>query len=502
MKLTADQKKLYKLIDAKNHKEINQLSNKIQEKNFFNEDGATPIHYAIEAEDLVASEILLKNSFPTEAIEGSASAILGALDNSNTEALELLVKYGADVNKPLQTSAKTYPISYAIYVQDILFSKKLIELGANLEAYSTVEYEGTVTEFHKDEIPVVFVAAQSGNIDIFELVLDSSKTFISKKGVSLFWVLLTPDERELDQFQNRAIKLMLEKKVPLKNALTQRIKLNQNQIIEDNAFCLMFKKNLDPREKRQREKIILQVLSDGLMETSWKKSDNTDLLELASSMGSERLVRYFLEKGLKILPKKNHYSALHRAACLRDSSLSYRIMNMLLEHMREDSAEVLDNLTEAGESAFKLACIYNNYDGALLLLENGAEMVDSVKDRDDEDIPLWVQLLCHIQHQEDVERLMLFLDHGLNTFAFKSKNHNCELNMVSVLGARILLQNKFQEFSNGFHWKGFYDEDNGYPKVSLMPLYKKLLKLSSAPTKIGKSLLDIKEIDKLIMRGK
>ena len=60
MKLTADQKKLYKLIDAKNHKEINQLSNKIQEKNFFNEDGATPIHYAIEAEDLVASEILLK----------------------------------------------------------------------------------------------------------------------------------------------------------------------------------------------------------------------------------------------------------------------------------------------------------------------------------------------------------------------------------------------------------------------------------------------------------
>ena len=54
MKLTADQKKLYKLIDAKNHKEINQLSNKIQEKNFFNEDGATPIHYAIKAEDLVA----------------------------------------------------------------------------------------------------------------------------------------------------------------------------------------------------------------------------------------------------------------------------------------------------------------------------------------------------------------------------------------------------------------------------------------------------------------
>ena len=154
--------------------------------------------------------------------------------------------------------------------------------------------------------------------------------------------------------------LMLEKKVPLKNALTQRIELNQNQIIEDNAFCLMFKKNLDPREKRQREKIILQALSDGLIEASWKKSDNTDLLELASSMGSERLVRYFLEKGLKILPRKNHYSALHRAACLRDSSLSYRIMNMLLEHMREDSAEVLDNLTEAGEKEMTRNSIKKN----------------------------------------------------------------------------------------------------------------------------------------------
>jgi hypothetical protein len=177
-------------------------------------------------------------------------------------------------------------------------------------------------------------------------------------------------------------------------------------------------------------------------------------------------------------------------------------MNMLLEHKREDSAEVLDSLTEGKESAFKLACIYNNYDAALLLLKNGATMVDSVNDKDDEDIPLWVQLLCHIRDQGDVERLMLLLDHGLNTFAYKSKNHNCELNMVSVVGARILLQNKFIEFSNGFYWKGFYDEDNGYPKVNLMPLYKKLLKLSSAPTKIGKSLFGIKEIDSLIMGGK
>ena len=485
MKLTTDQKKLYELIDAHNHKEINQLSNTIQEKKFF-KDGATPIHYAIEAEDLVACEILLKNSFPTEAIEGSASAILGALDNSNTDALELLVEYGADVNEPIQTSAKTYPISYAIYVQDILFSKKLIELGADLEVYSSIEYEDA--NLKNDEIPVVCIAAQTGNIDIFELVLYSSKTFYSKKGVSLFWMLLAKDDRELDQFQNRAIKLMLERKVPLENALTQRIKLNQNQIIEDNAFCLMFKRNLDPREKRQREKIILQALSDGLIEASWKKSDNTDLLELASFMGSEKVVKYFLEKGLKILPKKNHYSVLHHAASLRDSSSSYRIMNMLLEHMREDSAEVIDSLTELGESAFKLACFYNNYDAALLLLENGAKMVDSVNEINDEDIPLWVQLLCHIQNQEDVERLMLFLDHGLSTFAFKSKNHNCELNMVSVVVARILLQNKFKEFSDGFYWKGFYDEDNGYPKVNLMPLYKKLLKLSSAPTKIGKSL--------------
>ena len=486
------QKQLYEFIKKDDCKSLSSLLNEIDDKEFSDNDKGTPIQYAIKKNNIAACKILLENSFPTEAFDECGTAVLSALLNSNLDALDLLINYGASIDSPLQKQSTTFPLTYSYYLQDIRFSEKLLDLGANPEVMS--EIKGTDKDGNEtiDRIPAVFAAAQTGNIDIFELAIKSAKNFFSEKGISLFWYLLVPDDRTLDQYQNRAIKIMLEKGVPLKNACTDKI-----QGVKETAFTLLFRRNMDKRERIVRERLILSIIKDHSRNEEFASIPITELLELAVFMSSKKLVKYFLEKLSALHLEEGHFSALHMAASLRDSNLSAEFISLLLEKVNDKDRSKIDYHDDAGKSAFELAIQYNNYESASILLDHGASIVNTI-DSDDEQVPLWVQLVCHLHYQTDVDRLEDWIDKGLSLRTFKPKDLDCELNFASVIAARIVLQSEFKVFEKYHQWRGYYDPDNGYPILNLSNLLSKIKNAQKLNSRLEDNELVFEEIEGLI----
>ncbi|MAJ84422.1 MAG: hypothetical protein CMQ71_00365 [Gammaproteobacteria bacterium] len=492
MALSKDQKKIYKLIKKDDCKHLSELLKIISDKYFSDDDKGTPIQYAIKKNNLPACEILIENSYPIETFDNCGTAILSALLNSNIDALDLLVANGAKIDTPLQKQSTTYALTYSYYVQDFRFAKKLLELGASSEVMSEIKLTNKDSDEITDKVPAVFAAAQTGNIDIFELAIENAKNFISEKGISLFWHLLVPDDRSLDQYQNRAIKIMIEKGVPLSNSCSEEI-----EGVGKSAFTLLFKRNLEKREKIVREKLIFNILDDQSRIEEHANIPLAELIELSAYMGSKKLIKHFLEKGGELELKKGHFSALHQASMLRDSGLSFEITNLLIKKITNKDIFKINFLDDAGKSAFELAVQYNNYDTASLLVDSGAKIVSKI-DSDDEIIPLWVQLVSHIHDQTDVDRLEKWIDRGLKLPTFKPQDIDCELNLSSVIAARIVLQNEFQIFKQHGLWKGFYEPSKGFPIVNLSNLLQKAKKALCANSRLEKDLLVMDEIEKII----
>ena len=144
-----------------------------------------------------------------------------------------------------------------------------------------------------------------------------------------------------------------------------------------------------------------------------------------------------------------------------------------------------------------MAFTFNNYNAAKVLIENGAKLPYSAWNREKEVIPLWVQLICHICTQEDVNNLIYFIDKGLDISKYSTSVYNSDLSITSVVGSRILLQNEFKNYES-FGWKGYYDENNAYPKIDLRKLYEIVKSKKSENSKIGEFIINDEEIKNLI----
>lgn len=205
-----------------------------------------------------------------------------------------------------------------------------------------------------------------------------------------------------------------------------------------------------------------------------------NLLKLSARMGSAKLTEHFMLEGLSPYDQDDEgYTSFHNAAALKDSHLSFDIINILigkrstelLIHAKEVKDLNLNLTNEDGTTAADLAFKFNNYNAAKVLIKNGAKLPDSAWNREEEVVPLWVQLTCHLNTQEDVNNLIYFIDKGLDIGKYSSSESNFDLSIKSVVGSRILLQNEFKSYGS-FGWMGYYDENNAYPKIDLRELYK------------------------------
>ncbi len=496
MKLSQDQKRVFEFIKQKDINSLSTLIPKIKRKEFLNTDGKTPFMCAMENYDLNICKLLSKENFPIEAIDGSGSAILAALIDSDIRQLDIAVDCGANIDAPIQTSSNICPLAVAINRQDISFAKKLIDLGAKTDIFTKVDQDEM-----SDEFPLLFIAAQANNFEIFDYLLDRTDEFYSKNGISIYWVLLCASmhDRDIDKFKNQALKVLIEKKIPFDNKF-------KNDDFDINALSLMFTQNMESKEKSKREKLILKLINEGIVEYAFKDMHKNNLLKLSARMGSVKLTEHFMLQGLSPYDQDDQgYSCFHNAAALKDPNLSLDIINILigkrstelLIHAKEVKDLNLNLTNEDGSTAVDLAFTFNNYNTAKVLIENGAKLPYSAWNREKEVIPLWVQLICHICTQEDVNNLIYFIDKGLDISKYSSNESNSDLSITSVVGSRILLQNEFKNYGT-FGWKGYYDENNAYPKIDFEELYEVVKSKKSKDSKIGELIINDEEIENLI----
>ena len=497
MSKNINEKKIFQFIENEDRESISKIAPKIKDKNFFDDDGFTPFMAAMHNHDLKTCQLLKEESFPLEAIDGSGSAILRAIIDEDLKQLEIAIKCGADVNKQLQTQAEVYPLPISINYGNLAFAKKLIELGARTDISCEINASGMT-----DEFPLSFIAAQTCDFEMFDLILDHSNQFFSKKGLSIFWCLMVTEERrDTDHFKNKAIKLLLDKGFPFNNPNTDAK--------EHNPTSLLFTQNMEPKERRLREKLILRLIDSGDIKIDYIDQHQNNLLKLSARMGSKKLTKLFLKKGLSPYSQDDQvYTAFHNAATLKDGHEAYQIMN-LITNIKLDGISILtdsknkqgfdiDLKNEDGSSALDLAFMFNNYEAAKLLVDKGAKIPLSTWDRDGEDVPLWSQLVCHICSQEDVDNLIYFIEKGMDITPYKSKKFNFNLSIKCVIGSRILLQENFKTHKGWDMWKGYYDEENAYEKVDLTGLYKKIEHSAKDTSRINKMNLSINMIDSIL----
>ena len=496
MKLSQDQKRVFEFIKQKDINSLSTLIPKIKIKEFFNTDGKTPFMCAMENYDLNICKLLSDENFPIEAIDGSGSAILAALINSDIRQLDIAVDCGANIDAPIQTSANICSLAVAINRQNISFAKKLIDIGAKTDIFTKINQDEM-----SDEFPLLFIAAQANNFEIFDYLLDRTDKFYSKNGISIYWVLLCASmhDRDIDKFKNQALKVLIEKKIPFDNKF-------KNGDFDINAMSLMFTQNMESREKSKREKLILKLINEGIVEYTFKDMHKNNLLKLSVRMGSVKLTEHFMLRGLSPYDQDDQgYSCFHNAAALKDSHLSFDIINILigkrstelLIHAKEVKDLNLNLTNEDGSTAVDLAFTFNNYNTAKVLIENGEKLPYSAWNKEEEVIPLWVQLICHICTQEDVNNLIYFIDKGLDISKYSSSESNFDLSIKSVVGSRILLQKEFKNYGS-FGWKGYYDENNAYPKIDFGKLYEVVKSKKSKNSKIGEFIINDEEIENLI----
>lgn len=497
MKLSRDQKRIFEFIEQRDINSLSILIPNIKKKDFLNADGKTPFMCAMENYDLKICKLLSKENFPIEAIEGSGSAILAALLDSDIRQLDIAIDCGANIDAPIQTSSDICPLAIAINRQDISLAKKLIDLGAKIDIFTKINQDEM-----QDEFPLLFVAAQANNFDIFDYILDRSNEFYTKNGISIYWVLLCAsiDDRDIDRFKNKVLKVLIEKKIPFENKI-------KNDLFDVNAMSLMFTENMESPEKSKREKLILELINEGIVEYTFLDMHKNNLLKLSARMGSAKLTEHFMLEGLSPYDQDDEgYTSFHNAAALKDSQLSLHIINILVGNKSKDllinaketkDLEGIDLINKDGTTAADLAFKFNNYNAAKVLIKNGAKLPDSAWNREEEVVPLWIQLTCHLSTQEDVNNLIYFINKGLNISKYKASKSNADLSITTVVGSRILLQNEFKNYES-FGWMGYYDENNAYPKIDLRELYKVVKLKEGGNSKIGGFIINDEEIENLI----
>ena len=122
-------------------------------------DGATALHWAVQANDLEMSDLLIRAGAQVSAAnEAGATPLLLATMNGNTAMIEALIKAGADPNAPLTRSGDT-ALMMAARTGKIDAVRALADHGANVNAAEswggTTALMWAVSERHPDVVKLL-----------------------------------------------------------------------------------------------------------------------------------------------------------------------------------------------------------------------------------------------------------------------------------------------------------------------------------------------------------
>tara|TARA_B100002019_G_C21250473_1_gene590850 strand:- start:267 stop:1709 length:1443 start_codon:yes stop_codon:yes gene_type:complete len=430
-----------------------------------------------------------------------AACILG----SSNACLRILLNSGANANKEVQEDSGITPLGFAISKGNIVQAKLLIKSGAKTDTEITVR----ATDFNGDpqsiQMGLLHVAAQR-DADTFSELLNLNAFDINKLSSSGASVLSTALFSRDIYSGNDIANLLLDKKT--------RIDCEENKIMgtSKNILFSAFLENSDFDEIDQfieRENLIERLLKQGASTKDIDFHGNT-LLKRATRMGSLKFIKKFIDEGIDPnIEDSSQYTAIMNAAT---------IVNFCGEDERIDgSAEATKLLINAGanishisksnETAIKLAINYNNYQTALILAQNGAELPKYARgDKDLQsnigktgtELPLWVELFTQIRHQEDVNRLIEFIDLGLDLTNYIGKDtqgRKVSLSPYGVLECRDILADTFEKNEKGL-WL-VYREETWFGEHGV---YGEPLKFSQLKEKIKSNILpngNLVEIDDL-----
>ena len=160
------------------------------------------------------------------------------------------------------------PLGFAVYKGKKEIVMRLIEEGADINQTVPVH----VKEIGTDLMPLLCIAAQSGNLDILEILAENADVNQkTKMGVSALWLLFVKKDAELVDFQTRAAKILLQKGARL-DAQEENKDLN----ISSSVLPIMFGLDIqDKKSKLRRERLIFDVFKNGIK--GWKRHSETTI---------------------------------------------------------------------------------------------------------------------------------------------------------------------------------------------------------------------------------
>lgn len=445
---------------------VKSLLDKIKDKDFCSDDGRMPMYMSIESGNLNLTNFLIDQGFPLESCNDGLSPLAAAIVSNSIQAIDLLVKKGADVNKPFNNSSKTLPLGFAVFKGKKEIVMRLIEEGADINQTVPVHLEkGT------DLMPLLCIAAQSGNLDILEILAENADVNQkTKMGVSALWLLFVTKEAELVDFQTRAAKILLQKGARL-DAQEENKDLN----ISSSVLPIMFGLDIqDKKSKLRRERLILDVFKNKLADPNFIDISGQTTIKLAAGMGSVKLVKFLIDQGIDPNKTDNEgFNALHSCCGLENPLDSSDIANLLFPLIKEPNLKAKDGFTPA-EIAFSNI----NYETANIICTSGGKIPKNAYIKQDEKImPLWLQLVCHLRFHFDVLNLTDLIRNGmeLRELNCNLNGNKVTLNILGVILARILLQSDFKQYEGFDGWHYTEDPSQVRDKLDLASLVPVIL---------------------------
>ncbi|MDG2229284.1 MAG: hypothetical protein P8L74_04100 [Gammaproteobacteria bacterium] len=434
---------------------INANVKSLKNKSFADEENVSPMLACMLNNSFDVANILIENGFDIDFDGKDTAPITMAIVSNSAEALNYLIKKGVDLNLPIENDYMTRPIAFSINQGLKDMTQILIDNGVDLSCNSIIHI--TDIENCTDEWPMISIASQSNDLDLFELVMKNSDVNSkSKLGLLPFFCLMSKSSDQNHSFQNKAARMLIENGAKLEPNTE-----NSSQGISSSAITVMFAKDMSKKDRVMREKLILDIFKKELADPFYVDIDGCNLIQHAARMGSLKIIKKLLKLGVEPCKKnKNGRTSLHEASLIKDQDISQKIITELLKYLCD-----LDVRNEEGFTATEYAFNLINYDSAIKLIEEGARIPKSaVIKQNDQTLPLWVQLVCHLRYQNDVDRLTKLIKKGLNLNSVNYRGRRkglfrkkYQVNILGVVLSRVILQSSLKINKK---WGGYLDEDN------------------------------------------
>ncbi|XP_053596743.1 ankyrin-1-like [Microplitis demolitor] len=321
-----------------------------------NED--SPLHQAVAENNHYVTKFLLERGFDVNVI------FIGiAVDQSNYELYELLLKAGADINKPTNMTL----LHRAVGVNNYRIADDLIERGADVNAidrFETSKYRGCSP---------LQISIMNENKEIASLLLEKQAKVNDKKFVKTplgiacecgnfeLVKILVNAGADINQISNKAM--------PLYWAVYKQNYQIVEYLIDCNAHVNIFCKDetlLYHAVIRGHIKIVELLLENGAKVNAVNDSGETALI--AAVLGNNlELMKILINAGAQVNLRNNkHHLPLHRAVQRRNYSIT--------RYLIEQGADI--NSVRFNSTPLTNACSVGSKDIAELLIKNGAVIDD------------------------------------------------------------------------------------------------------------------------------